>query len=677
MLNATIENLSPLARTHWPVLTLPTDLVGDLPHESTFRGSAGQLFRMVYARTAGEKTVYRVLATLGGGQKLTGTVEPIPHADQSPFRSHPWVLDDLQAAVPNYGVVLDSGEVLMSGATYAAPIAFGESAAHRRFVIIRRIPEHGLYFVTFADVLSNDAVIPFWSKLIWSHRSDPRPSRTFRGFVMECGEFSSLDFAKRHGIQPPEFDPVRQVWRRHLTSGPVSLQDGAGLAVSGRILAYRSGMDLHASPEASPDLQNLRAAQYGPVLAMSHDWNGHFLANENIARFDPSYVSLREEEWQQFLTDQEEEAGWFAARELGSGRLPGATGQQEDFGATKGTYAVVEHDPRFIYRLQYSVQAELFRGWNLFEDNGNFLQARNHPLWVTWSGETHYSLSISPDRLGKLPTPFEIGTGFKPPDDQHRSHNDLAAYLMCTDDPLMEDQLRHIAEVDMAAYRVRYPMNGVDAARAQGRTLQAMAQMLSVVDEPTGRQLRRAFDVRLVPIVGNPLLFVPGPMKVLAFGEPDQRKHVYLADGVTFAPWASMWEHGLAAVGLYTAWKLSQSVLLLQALRTVCATLAEFGCFEHNSEWHTTDDIIWRGGEPPEGGMVPGREIVSNVGMGISVPFKDSGTGSWTFAGILVAREVLGMEHPLRPKLDRYVSALTQGREAVDRITAEWWAAVR
>ena len=49
---------------------------------------------------------------------------------------------------------------------------------------------------------------------------------------------------------------------------------------------------------------------------------------------------------------------------------------------------------------------------------------------------------------------------------------------------------------------------------------------------------------------------------------------------------------------------------------------------------------------------------------------------SWTFAGVLVAREVLGPDHELAARLNEYVLATTGGEEARDRETAEWWAAV-
>jgi hypothetical protein len=313
------------------------------------------------------------------------------------------------------------------------------------------------------------------------------------------------------------------------------------------------------------------------------------------------------------------------------------------------------------------VQADLFRGVHHYEADGTPLKRDNHPDWITWSMGTHWHTGVSRDRLGKTgPQPSQSGTGWLGYDDQHRSQNNLAAYLALTDDPLMLNHVYHQTTVDEAAHRVRY--QGTGAARAQGRTNGTLAQLATVVPDDLRARIVQVVTRRMEPIINNPMLDVSGPMKVLSWMGPDARKPIYDENG-NLAPTTSMWEHGLAAVGLYKVAKENLSSGLPgghpgSVLRTVCETLLNFGFFFDGNNWHTVHDIWYRDGEAPPGGLFEASPHLT-TGHG--------GVGTWTFAGILVAREVLGGGHT---DLDNYIAWRTDNREASDRRTAEWWAAV-
>jgi hypothetical protein len=57
--------------------------------------------------------------------------------------------------------------------------------------------------------------------------------------------------------------------------------------------------------------------------------------------------------------------------------------------------------------------------------------------------------------------------------------------------------------------------------------------------------------------------------------------------------------------------------------------------------------------------------------------FDRGGVATWTFAGVLVASELLPETDPLKARARACVAAITLNREAGDRMQAEWWAAVR
>jgi hypothetical protein len=695
MLTTTLTNLSPLPRQHWATVTYPTNLVAAFGVECVFIRPGGQEYRAVRGSTKGGKTVYRIRAFMEGSERLTGQLANRPHVtDVTPWTPHPWTADDLPALVPNLGI-LEANGVQHWDQYLEGPLPLEQGPAHQRWILRKHIPALGVVFEWVADLLHNDPVMPVYGKIVWSARNDPRPNRTFQHLVLRAGELVVLDFARRHGALQATQDPITNDWPMLLNTQPLTLNDGAGLPLSGVMLSFQRGVRTSAARLAVPSptteegeimqpapdlvlergLRDLNSAMHGPIVGVCHHWEGNWLGNKNVPRLALGATLTAERDWQQFVEAQQNVGGWFAPRPVGSAREPGQTGDQEDFGATKGTHIVgVSQDPRHIRVLQYSVQGELFRGVHHYEQDRTPLNLANHPNWVTWDSVTHFHTGVSQDRLGKDPLmSAPPGTGWRGYDDEHRSQNNLAAYLMLTDDPLMEDHLRFQEITDRACYRMRFPQFGNGAARAQGRTFGAWANFPLVTAPADAQKWKHIIDSRLATTRDNWMLRVSGPMRVLAFGNPDPRKQIYNADG-TLGRWASMWEHGLAVIDLYKLHKQGYRVAtdLLQILMPM---LAEFACFQATSGvWYTVDDILYQdNGIAPPSPLVPGaRFMVANPGS--------PGVGSWTLAGLIACREFFrdNTAHPgLRDKLDRYIAALTGSVEALDRRTAEWFATAR
>lgn len=667
-MRATLHNLSPVPREHWCAVTFPSLRARNvLGPEATFVLDDGRRWRATRGRTVMGKTTYRIRANMSGGQKLRGTMRPEAHPDSArPFELHRWVSDDFMELVPNVKAL--AGDVPVDGGAPDEARVVDSSPVHQRWLLRRRIPQLGLHFTYWADLLHGDPVIPFKGKVVWSDPSDPRDSRVFKFIVVSAGEAMVFDFARRHGI----VGPIGQGRNfGSLLASDVTIGDAMGLPLSGSMLAFVSGDEQAPFPQVEESVRNLRAAALGPIVGSCDEWGEEWLAS--VPRLDPAtYRSQSEADWAAFASSLESHAGWTADRPVGLGRTPGQTGAQEDFGATKGTYVVAERDPRHIYRLQYAVQAELFRGTNHYGPDGLPLRLDEHGNWVTWSGATHYHRGVSPDRLGKGDMPLLPAMGWNGYDDEHRSQNNLAAYLMLSDDPMMEEQVDHMATVDLAAYRVKFPQFGAGPARAQGRTVGALAHLADVVPPTIGDRLMRAVLARMGATIASPSLAVPGPMKVLSWGTPDGRKPIFEADGVTLGRWTSLWEHGLALVGIHNLTRHGHAPGSVEerwheAALIVARTMRDFGCFmAPDGRWHIVADMLWSDGAPPPGGMVPNSKHFT------SGPDRDA-VQSWTFAGLLVARELLGADQ----KLDACIQAMTGGREASDRVTAEWWAAVR
>ena len=668
-----ITNISPLPRSSWATVTLPEQDVRDFGEEATFLGANDATYRAVRGSTKGCKTVYRIyMHQMGGLEEIEGELVNVSHPGAGQFfEEHPWVADDLSELIADIGAryLSESGAPVdvWSGAMDSISLV-EQSRAHMRWCYQKRTSQGGIVFKVFVDLLHKDPVALVWGKIAWSDRNDPRPEKRFEFFAIKTGEVLQMDFARRNGVSGSLQTLDGKQYVTVLNDRPLQLQDGADLKFSGQLLCFRS---IPAAPSHDPemdqeDIKNLQAAQQGPILGTAKGWDGKFLANLNTPRLGEEYLSDSDHDYRSWLARQLEPAGWLAPRGAIIGMTPGQTGGQEDFGACKGTYVVTEHDPRHIYRMRYGAYADGLRGMSHYESDGSVLRASDHPGWVTWNLVSHSHTGVSPDRLGKNPG-FIIGTGWQGYDDQHYSVNNIAAYMALSDDPIMEDHIMHMAEANLAAYRVVYPQYGAGAPRAQGRTNGALAQLISVVDRELGSVLRRSMDARVTALVSNPSLYVEGPMKCAGWGNPDNRKNVFY-DGQRTS-WMSLWEHGLWLVGLYKVLKLTRDSSLQSAMITVANMMAEFGCYQFEGAWYTVDDISYRGGEAPYGEMRPDNsQIWGGIGRG--------GTKAWTFAGLLVARELLGSESPWKSKLDDYVRAMTGNQEAITLTDAEWWAAV-
>jgi len=679
-MNCSVVNLSPLPRSHWGVLTVPRRRAKDLPAECTFQTVDGRQWRAVRGRSVGLKTVFRIHAHLEGNQRVDGQLLPHAHADATnkEAQAHKWVVDDVLEMIPRVGVPLIPGNFASIAWSDIVDLqVVSTSPAHTRFQLHQRLPMAGLHFSCWIDVLHNDPVATFRGRIVWSDRNDQANLKTFEHLVWKCGEYCSFDYARRYGIS----DPVGMGtdWVALLNAAPVTFCDGMALPVSGRILSFDSTAHPLGDPSDITDVdnlafQNLCAAAFGPVLGVCHEWEHDWLAAGHLPRFQDAWRPRQQADtdWFNWTNQMQNQGGYFADRLFALSRMPGQTGNQPDFGATKGSSVVVAHDARLIWALQQGADGEALRGYTHFDQDGHVLQAEAHPAWVTWSRRTHWSTGVSTDRLGKSPQlPFPQG-GYEGVDDEHCSQNYLAAHLALTDDPLHEDQLRFLLQTDRAAYRFRYPNNGSGPTRAQGRTAGSWAQLACVAADTDAAGFVDLLARRMLQSGTIDTMHVAGPMKTPCVQGPDPRKTIYGVDGL-LARYTCVWEIGLYCIGF------AQVVLRDRGNRSdvgqraldlllVCAeTLAQFGFFQQGGQWFTVWDILWNGGEPPPGGMVnPSPHITSNPGAG--------DVGSWTFAGCVAAREFLPRENPHWARLNEYVLAITGGQEAGNRETAEWWA---
>lgn len=683
-----LENTSAEPLSGWAVCTVPAALAASLPIECVVLAPGGRKFRAVRGSTTGQKTVFRVFAELAGLELCAGGLWPRPAdmAPPPPFTPHAWTVDAPEKLAPRLRIQVANGLTTSIVNASGAPVVelVAESPAHRRFRMRAHYHGAGCWFWWWADMLHNDPVLHVVGALVWSDRGVAVPARTLAAVEFRSGEAVVWDAAGARGITSPVGDPDNG-YASLLLSKPVTFQDGAGFGFSGRMLSFRdpSRMAEAWTPADEAALAMVRAAAGGRIYAVCEDWNGRWLAGKatpepltehdrEMARLDVHYA-LRGMSLGNTIATRRHE---------GCGPEPSATGEQEDFGATKGSAAVSSGLPSAFILYQLAGYAELLRGRNHFDPAGNRLRAAQLLDWVTWSGETHYSPNISPNRLGKLSTAVRVGTGHIPHDDQHMSLNNLGAALALSDDPLLDFIAEGIAECERASYAVRFNCNDrsyrppdADAARAQGRTVQALAQLASVVPPAIRETLDFCRTARLSATTRTPTLNVLGPIRPLAAGAPDNRKNVWNPDG-TRASWVSCWEHGLAMIGFAAGAPTPLA-------EKVATFLAEWAIHEGPAGWVVLDDFAWHNGEPPPQGFLGGGEKPAAVVRPLVARLDEpevGGVAAWTIAGLVAARPFL--RGALAEKVGRFLAALSAvsaaaGDAAPSRMRNEWWAVPR
>jgi len=186
--------------------------------------------------------------------------------------------------------------------------------------------------------------------------------------------------------------------------------------------------------------------------------------------------------------------------------------------------------------------------------------------------------------------------------------------------------------------------------------------------------MQNVFEQRLAEKLGpvlNSGLFnaQPGPVRVLEWRGPVATKPVRDPNTGELLPWWSVWEHGLAAEGIASAWKVTGDPRWRDALEVVATTVINYGTFpdpNNGGALTLAADVAWIDGglELPEAERRVGSSMISFGGIG---PF-------WMLPAVLAGIEVL----PDGPTRDRAyaISERYYAAEPTRQDLAEWYAQV-
>lgn len=476
---ARITNLSSRRRREWVSFALPYGRARFDKRCTAFLTDRGLFLRAVRGEDVGRhSTIWRVFAPLDGSQTISGTVlEPGPVDEDWKFGPHPWCSDTLAAVIPR-------AVIRVRGVDYRVeqwPILTldSESPAHQTFYASGPVPGSGFVAHVWLTFEHQSPVGKLEAAFIWADPTNPEPILDVDGIAFVTGEFVAFDFSARNGLVA---QPVRagDSWF-HEVAGKSRLRDGSGFAVQGRMLCLPQVPVGELGEEWVDDIETLFAAYTAPALGLAEPgaWADAWLAHRNVPRYsNPSQAAATLDAW---LLDDTLGLTYFHSMPIGCAKTPGQTGEQEDFGATKGWIAVSTGDARWLHYAKHASLAEYFRGYMYHESDGTPLDLAKHPQWGSYVMETHYSTNLSPDRLGKRnPGWGEVESavsGYKPYDDQHRSLNNAFAVYALTGSPLLRFALERAAVAWGANVFFKLQL-GVDVSRAVGRRGHTYASLM-------------------------------------------------------------------------------------------------------------------------------------------------------------------------------------------------------
>ena len=353
------------------------------------------------------------------------------------------------------------------------------------------------------------------------------------------------------------------------------------------------------------------------------DWGGKWLAFGAVPEA-PMQFATPDAAHAAFLASTAQAGQMFDERSLGSRKTSGSTGAQNDFGASKGGYAVTLGDPRRIWELEHHDHG-YFRGFHHREADGSPLTHALHPNWQTWS--QYSDPRLGGDMLGKPKAfrPWSLRYGvskYSGWDDQHRSQNYELALFALRPSYMLEQAFLDGVESDLAQMSPGRP----GAPRAQGRLLMVWANWLLLLDGPAREKVRANMDRRLE----NALRSWSGKglsddkVRVIKGNVNDAR---VIKDVDAWMPW----QENIACMGYFAGWRVTGDERYRDLAIALARAVTRGAFFKDANGWHVCTGVPWNGGEP----LGSAFYYAGNLGLLISDGFH-----SWTAASCAILLEL-------------------------------------
>lgn len=477
-----------------------------------------------------------------------------------PFRYSPWVASRLAKFDLQIAVGLPEGGMRTADLRQIAVVE--DTRANRTVHYRDRIPDTQLVYDLWITWFADQDNARFELRLTSSRVGDPDYVQPVRWVVLSPtaaipvvrGNVRQHLIGTRMSFGGP--NPI-------LLLGPTAFYDGQAAEWFGDLLFVDASV---AVPDQRRRIDTLLAVLNGAFWGMATNWpesgawgpfgylpdpppwitdNGRAAAVQSRAEFLQWYNTTGET-WED--------------RPLALRENPAVTGTQHDFGVGKFVDVFVSGLPHRIEEVRYTAGEEAQRPVHHREPDGTPLIAANHPDWVARAGRTHWSDSVSVDRLGKPgpgPDMREAAHGWFGKDHEHWSSLVLSAAYLLTGSHSLRMELDNEAELFLASHLVESiapgsPANSINNARALGRVMLTMAWNVLLTDRADVAQRMRE-RVEQSVVSQHYGFNHGGDVLPLHLIPPDPR---VIGSGMQWVPW----QEALSVLGLEAAAIVTDSV---------------------------------------------------------------------------------------------------------------------
>ena len=554
-----IVNLTQNRRHDWAVATIPFQQGTWTPGQSwRVNGVPSELRPFGQRWPDGSVRFARMLARvdLQPGEER---VLPISRGSTAPaaFRYSPWV----QSRLPNFDleVIVGVPGVGMRRAGLNQFAVEADTTVEKTTHYRDRIPGTDLVCDLWLTFLHDQDTVRYELRLTNSSTGSTDWEQ-FVDFVAlaPTGCIASVRGSEREGIIESITDlgglnPV-------LLLGPTSFFDGQAYEWFGELAFIDPAVSVSDSGRR---VETILAGRRESLWGVATNWRASDAYNPfGYLPEPPSWIT--DDGRQAALDSRAEFMAWYLARgeaweNRPRGLLAGAaaTGNQDDFGVGKFVDTFVSGMPHGVLEARYNAGEEAHRPVHFREVDGAPVDALSRPQWVALNGRTHWSSSVSVDRLGK-PYPERSSRGlaheWTGKDHEHWSSMTLAAAYLLTGSHSLKMEMENDIELYLASHTLPAQHPGKATShpgnpRATGRTLLTMSWYHLLLDRPdvAARMVSRIRDVLVPEHVG---LQVSGPVKPMHTNGPDVRT---VTSGDNWSPW----EESQAVIGLVAASKVT------------------------------------------------------------------------------------------------------------------------